>query len=415
MNNSAASQYDLVIIGGGMEGASLACALGGQALRIAIVEAVPYQSASQPSYDDRAIALSFGTQRIFQSIGVWQELAVHATPIKHIHVSEQGAFGATRLHHGEENVAALGYVATARDIGQTLIHKLKTLDNVDLISPAQFTDVQINDTSATVMIEKDTQALNIECRLLVAADGGQSTSRQLLGVAATKTDYQQSAIIANVSSQQPHNNIAYERFTPNGPLAILPMSDDQVSRNRSSIVWTLPSSMVEAVLQFDDQEFLDQLQHNFGNRLGKFQKVGKRSVYPLYLMQAQEQVRPRVVLIGNAAHTLHPIAGQGFNLGLRDVAALAEIVVNAQRINSDIGDLEVLQHYAQWRETDHKHIIGLTDSLVRLFSNHFPLLRTARTAGLLALDTLPAAKHLLAKHTMGLAGKLPKLARGLAL
>ena len=398
-----------------MVGASLACALGGKALRIAIVEAVPYQAASQPSYDDRAIALSFGTHRIFQSMGLWPELAPHATAIKHIHVSEQGAFGVTHLHNTEENVEALGYVTTARDIGRVLVRRLNSLDNVDVISPAKFTDIHISDSWATASVEKESHVLSLQCKLLVAADGGQSTSRQLLGVATTKTDYAQSAVITNISTQQPHNNVAYERFTPKGPVALLPMSDDENNGHRSAIVWTQPSDAVESVLALGESEFLRSLQTSFGNRLGKFLKVGQRSVYPLYLMQAQEQVRPRVVLIGNAAHTLHPIAGQGFNLGLRDVAALAETIVSAHYEHADLGELGRLQQYAQWRETDHKRMIELTDSLVRLFSNHVPLLQAARTGGLLALDSLPPAKHWLAKHTMGLAGKLPKLARGLTL
>jgi 2-octaprenyl-6-methoxyphenol hydroxylase len=185
--------------------------------------------------------------------------------------------------------------------------------------------------------------------------------------------------------------------------------------HRCSIVWTQARDNVDTILELDEQNFLAKLQQSFGNRLGRFLKVGKRSVYPLYLMHVQEQVRPRVALIGNAAHTLHPIAGQGFNLGLRDVAALAEIIANAHHAQIDIGDLAVLQQYAQWRKADHKQIIGFTDTLVRVFSNHFTPLQTARTAGLFALDTLPAAKDILAKHSMGLAGRLPRLARGMSL
>ncbi len=408
------SHYDLIIVGGGMVGASLACALGNQKLRVAIIEAVPYQAESQPSYDDRAIALSFGTHKIFDGIGVWQYLATHVTPIKHIHVSEQGAFGVTRLHHSDEGVPALGYVTTARNIGQALISQLQTLKNVDLISPAQLTDLHIDDNNVTITVDKGKKVLNIAGKLLVAADGGQSTTRQLLGISAAKTDYHQSAIIANVSCQQPHQNIAFERFTPNGPLAVLPMSMSG-DEHRCSIVWTQRRNNVDAILELDEQSFLSKLQQNFGNRLGRFFKVGKRSVYPLYLMHVQEQVRPRVALIGNAAHTLHPIAGQGFNLGLRDVAALAEIVAHAYQAQSDIGDLAVLQPYAQWRKADHKKIIGFTDTLVHVFSNHFTPLQTARTAALFALDILPPAKHVLTKHTMGLAGRLPLLARGIPL
>jgi 2-octaprenyl-6-methoxyphenol hydroxylase len=413
-NKTDNSQYDLVIVGGGMVGASLACALGKQPLRIAIVEAVPYKAESQPSYDDRAIALSFGTHTIFNSIGVWPRLAQHATAIKHIHVSEQGAFGVTRLHHCDEGVPALGYVATARDIGQALISQLKTLKNVDVISPAQLSELHNDNESVCVAIRKGKKTMPLQGKLLVAADGGESTTRQLLGITASKTEYRQSAIIANVSTQQPHRNIAFERFTPDGPLALLPMSSDG-DDHRCAVVWTRPRDQVEAVAALQEPDFLQQLQHSFGNRLGRFLKAGKRAVYPLYLMHVQEQVRPRVALIGNAAHTLHPIAGQGFNLGLRDVAALAEIIVNASQGQSDIGDLAVLEQYAQWRKADHRQIIGFTDTLVKLFSNRFGPLQSARTAGLLALDTLPPVKHVLAKHTMGMAGKLPRLARGLSL
>jgi 2-octaprenyl-6-methoxyphenol hydroxylase len=413
-NKTNNSQYDLVIVGGGMVGASLACALGNQPLRIAIVEAVPYKAESQPSYDDRAIALSFGTHTIFNSIGVWPHLAQHATAIKHIHVSEQGAFGVTRLHHSEEGVPALGYVVTARDIGQALVSQLKTLKNVDVISPAQLSELHSDDESVCVTVRKGKKTMPLQSKLLVAADGGESTTRQLLGITASKTEYRQSAIIANVSTQQPHRNIAFERFTPDGPLALLPMSSDG-DEHRCAVVWTRPGDQVDAIAALQEPDFLQQLQHSFGNRLGRFLKAGKRAVYPLYLMHVQEQVRPRVALIGNAAHTLHPIAGQGFNLGLRDVAALAEIIVNARQAQSDIGDLSVLQQYAQWRKADHRQIIGFTDTLVKLFSNRVAPLQSARTAGLLALDTLPPVKHVLAKHTMGLAGKLPRLARGLSL
>lgn len=402
--------YDLVIAGGGMVGASLACALGEQDLRIAIIEAVPYQSKSQPSYDDRVIALSYGSYKILKTMGVWEHLQESATPIKHIHVSEQGAFGVTHLHHTDENVPALGYVAAARDIGEALVNKLSTLKNVDLINPAQLSALQIDNESVTATITVKKKSKTLVARLLVAADGGQSTARHLLGIHCDETDYHQSAIITNVSNQRPHNFVAYERFTPVGPIAALPMTDD-----RCSIVWTQPSENVATIMELGDEEFLSRLHKSFGNRLGKFLKVGKRAQYPLKLMRVKEQVRPRFALIGNAAHTLHPIAGQGFNLGMRDVAALAQVIVDTHKKQLDIGDLGALEQYANWRRADHKQIIGFTDTLVRVFSNQFPPLQKTRTAGLVALDTIPLARHLLAKHTMGIAGKLPRLARGLAL
>ena len=216
--------------------------------------------------------------------------------------------------------------------------------------------------------------------------------------------------LTDVTPSNKHENVAYERFTESGPLALLPMSE-----NRCSLVLTTRDEDVEQVMGLDDDAFLSLLNERFGYRLGKFIKTSKRFAYPLSLIQTSEHARQGLVIIGNAAHTLHPIAGQGFNLGLRDEAALAETIVSAHYEHADLGELGRLQQYAQWRETDHKRMIELTDSLVRLFSNHVPLLQAARTGGLLALDSLPPAKHWLAKHTMGLAGKLPKLARGLTL
>lgn len=409
-NESKSSSYDIVIVGGGMVGASLACSLGKQPLRIAIIEAAVFQTASQPNYDDRAIALSYGTQQIFQSIGVWPLLADKATPIKHIHVSERGTFGVTRLHHHDEGVDALGYVCTAREIGQALITQLANINNVEVISPAQLIGIQERDDHLAAQIQFNDQVTTLNTKLLVAADGGQSSSRELAGIQAQHIDYHQSAVIANITTQRPHNHIAYERFTPHGPIALLPMSD-----NRCAVVWTHPSQAVDTILGMSDAEFLNQLQQLFGARLGQFVKVGKRAAYPLHLVKAKEQIRQRIALIGNAAHTLHPIAGQGFNLGLRDVAALAQVIVDARKDTVDFGDLATLNNYAKWREADHKRIIGFTDNLVRLFSNQLRPLQISRTTGLLAMDLLPQAKHLLAKHTMGIAGKLPRLARGLPL
>ncbi len=409
------TDFDLIIIGGGMVGASLACALAEQPLRIAIIEAVPYQADNQPSYDDRGIALSFGSRRIFDGLGLWQNLAKHTTAINRIHVSDQGRFGFARLDSKQENVDALGYVITARDLGRTLVHQLDQLKNLTLISPAKLTGLKLGNDHATAIIEKNGITETLTASLIVAADGGNSSVRQQLDISTTDHDYKQTAIIANITPEFPHQHVAYERFTQHGPLALLPMED-----NRCALVWTHDPQESKRILELSDEEFLNELQPCFGQRLGRFLKTGKRSAYPLKLVRAQEQVRNRLALIGNAAHTLHPIAGQGFNLGLRDVAALAQIISDTSKQNrdtgtGDIGALDVLEQYAQWRTRDHRQVIGFTNTLVNTFSNHFPPLAMARNLGLIATDIIPPLKHTLARHSMGISGKLPRLARGLPL
>jgi 2-octaprenyl-6-methoxyphenol hydroxylase len=404
------TDFDLIIVGGGMVGASLACALADQDLRIAIIEAVPYQADQQPSYDDRALALSYGTRRIFDGMGLWPDIQSNVTPIERIHVSDQGRFGFTRLDCKQEGVDALGYVITARELGSSLIKRLEQLDNLTLISPATLTDLKLGADHATAVMEHNVKTATLTAQLVVAADGGNSAIRKQLDIRTSDRDYQQTAIIANITPERPHNNVAYERFTQNGPLALLPMPD-----NRCAIVWTRHPKDVERLLALGDEQFLAELQPCFGFRLGRFLKTGQRSAYPLRLIQAREQIRNRLALIGNAAHTLHPIAGQGFNLGLRDVAALAQILSEARQQKKDIGELSILQDYALWRQRDHRQVITFTNTLVGTFSNRFPPLALARNLGLVAMDIMPPLKHSLARHAMGITGKLPRLARGLPL
>ena len=414
MSNKADHSCDITIVGGGMVGASLACALEQTGLKVLLIESIPLdiqtKSVDKSSYDDRAIALSYGSHRIFTSLDLWPAMAGHATAIKRIHVSDQGQFGVSRIDHEREKVPALGYVISARAIGEALKPRLQKLNNFQLLSPATLTQLHVSENMARLHIETGNKNLCVHTRLLVAADGGQSSVRKLCHIATTERDYKQSAIIANISCEHYQPNLAFERFTPNGPLALLPMQDE-----RYSLVWTHPSNHAQQIQELGDLEFLSQLQSAFGTRLGKLHKVGKREAYPLRLIRATEQIRPRVVLIGNAAHTLHPIAGQGFNLGLRDVATLAQIIADAEKVHHDFGEIRNLQRYADWRRQDHQHIIGLTDSLVRIFSNRFKPLSFARNLGLVGMDLLPPAKRLLSKHTMGIAGKVPRLARGLPL
>lgn len=398
------TDFDLVIVGGGMVGASLACALKNTTLRIALIEAFKPDSQQQPSYDDRGIALSYGSQRIFEAMGLWEQLKSYTSPISDIHVSDRGHFGVTRLSAKDEKVPALGQVITARLMGHVLQQAISQQENLTVICPASVQGLNQYEGHAELTLDN---GQSLSSKLIVAADGAQSTLRQLLGLGALEHDYQQTAITANISTERAHNGRAFERFTDTGPIAFLPMPD-----NRSSIVWTVKRGNEAALLELSDHDFLAQLQDRFGYRLGKLIKVGQRNSYPLKLMQADQPIQQRVVLIGNAAHSLHPIAGQGFNLGLRDVAALADVLSDEMK---DCGDSRLLHEYRQWRQTDQDTVIENTSILVSLFSNSNPILGHARGAGLTLMDIIPPAKHWLAKQSMGLNRKQPKLGRGISI
>jgi len=404
------NQFDVVIVGGGMVGASMACALASLPIKIAIVEAYPFRSNNQPSYDARSIALAYGSKIIFETLGLWESLQQNATPIKHIHVSSKGQFGVTRLHATDENLEALGYVIENRLLGNSLVEKLNQYANVHLICPAKLNDLSIHDDYAELNITQDNENISLQSKLVIGADGGNSKVREIINVPEKTKAYKQTAIISNVTPGKPHDNIAYERFTNQGPIALLPMSD-----NRCSLVLTVNDENKDEVMAMDDVAFLQYLEKRFGFRTGGFTKTSKRHAYPLSLMRIEEHYKPRVVIIGNAAHTLHPIAGQGFNLGLRDVAVLADTLANAIDAQQDIGETAVLENYAKLRNKDQKKVAFITDSLAKIYSNDFFPLTKARSQGLTVTDLMPSIKHRVAKEAMGLVGKLPKLSRGLPL
>ncbi len=415
-------EFDILIVGGGMVGASLAHALKAVPLRIGIIEAYPLHDEQQPSYDSRAIALSYGSKRIFDSLGVWQAMeAETVTPITRIQVSDKGHFGAVRLDAEEEGVEALGYVAEASVIGRALATDLAALPNVELICPATLTEVQIDEAQARVTVEQGGVLRDLTAKLVVAADGGRSTVRELQGAKTFKLGYGQTAVIANVVTEREHGGIAYERFTESGPLALLPnnaprwMDDEASGERRWSLVWTVRDREVEEHMQLGDEQFLARLQKRLGRRAGRIVSVTPRHAYPLGLEYVRDHVRPRLAFIGNAAHLIHPVAGQGFNLGLRDVAVLAEVLAEAAAEQRDPGLLQTLQSYAQWRRPDYLRVMGMTDGLARSFSNDFKPLVIARNLGMVAMDLLPPARRLLTHQAMGMTGRQSRLARGLSL
>ena len=396
---------DVLIIGGGLAGASLTCALEGSGLSIEIIEAFPLNTDSQPCYDDRTVALSYGSRVIFEAMGLWDAMANRIEAIKTIHISDRGHLGVTRLRHHEEGVEALGYVAENRVLGEVLYQRLEDNPDVLMHCPAEVLDLQQQKNSVQLRYTEAGEEHELTAGLVIVADGVSSKTRDMLQIGTSRQDYQQSAVITNITPGQPHQNIAYERFTDTGPLAFLPLTE-----NRCSVVWTVPSEQAEDLAALDDEAFLEKLQQRFGFRLGRLKKTGQRHVYPLALVESTQVVRGRVVLMGNAAHAIHPVAGQGFNLALRDIALLAELLTSNSSQTLD----ETLAIYEELREKDSRRVYRFTDTLVKVFSNDFSVLGHMRAAGLLAADLMPFVKHRLARQSMGLSGRLSKLGRGLA-
>ncbi len=395
-----------------MVGASLACALSGSGYAAGIIDSHLFDgNVRSASYDDRSVALAYGSRRILEGIGLWTSLARHAIPIRTIHVSERGHFGATRLRSHDEGVEALGYIIQNRLLGEVLHHQLLSQADVEFIAPTTVTAISHKQDHISVCLEQPSgETLELRTRLLVGADGTVSGIRQQLGIEEEKFNYNQTAIVTNVSPQREHYNVAYERFTPSGPLALLPMSDD-----RCSLVWTHPEPRAEDILNLRDAEFIRHLQAAFGFRMGRFMRVGRRTAYPLSLTRSKALTTRRAVLVGNAANTVHPVAGQGFNLALRDIALLAELLVRNRKQLGDPGAHALLHEYTVLRQADIARVTGFTDSLARLFVNPFPPLAHGRGVALSLFDKLPSLRHQLARRSMGLTGKLSRLSCGLPL
>jgi len=409
--NAATTDYDVVIAGGGMIGTALALALSPLGLRIAVVEAVARGAAAQPSFDDRSTALSRSSQRMFDAMGLWPSIAAASTPIRSIHVSDRGRFGFSHIDAEEQGVEALGYVVINRVLGRVLNESLANAEGVDELCPARITGIRLDADAAYCDVDDEAgEMTRLSARLLVAADGAHSTVRERMGITAEQSRYGQCAVIGNLETEKPIDNVAYERFTDHGPLAMLPVADA-----RTAFVWTVAEDDAERIMALGDVSFLDELQSAFGYRLGELSRVGKRASYPLMLSRALRLTATRSVVVGNAAHGLHPVAAQGFNLGLRDVAALSDCIADALAEGPEapaIGDVAMLERYAEWRRGDQRKLVGFTDGLVRLFGSERGPTRVLRNLGMLAFDLVPGIRGEFARHTMGLAGRLPRLSRG---
>ena len=410
-NTGANSHYDIVIVGGGMVGISLALLLRAQQpWNILLIEAQELASSDGPvsgayssSFDARSTALSWSSKNIYQSIGLWPQLKKHLSAIAQIHVSDRGHVGMTRIDAGDANVDALGYVVENQWLGSVLLNQLTKTD-IQLLGSCKLETIEPLASGMRLQLQQaDKDLQTIETKLLVIADGVGSTTAQQLGIQSQSTAYDQTGIIANVSLEKPHGGVAYERFTDQGPMALLPLADFK-GRPRSALVWTQPRAMAETLMAADEQAFLEQLQLRFGYRLGHFKQLGKRIAYPLALTTATEQVRRHLVVMGNAAHSLHPVAGQGFNLSLRDAAALANGLAEA---GDRIGDLAVLQNYQQQQAIDQRNTVLFSDSLPKLFGLSSSIVALGRNSGLLAMDLIPSLRNSFAQFGMGMATREP--------
>ncbi len=402
---------DVAIAGGGLVGASLALALAPLGFKVALVEAVAPGGGDHPSFDERTTALANGSARIFRSLGVWRHMEREATPIRRIHVSDQGRFGVARIDAAEQGLEALGYVLPNRVMGAALWQGLGTAPGIQVIAPARVLGSEPAGGVRVLAFEHSGTQQELRARLVVAADGARSLIREQAGIAADHWPYAQTAIISTITTQRFHDYVAYERFTADGPIAVLPLSD-----GRCGIVWTRPPEDAARLLALPDEVFLAELQAAFGFRLGRLLRVGVRSAYELALSRSERHVAERLAIVGNAAQGLHPIAGQGFNLGLRDAASLAEVLADARADGvADVGEAGPLKAYADWRAEDRRRIVAFTDGLVRLFGSPLGVLRGLRSVGLLAFDAFPPAKSAMARLSVGAAGRIPRLARGVPL
>lgn len=393
--------YDLVIVGGGLVGLTLACALKDSGLQIAVVEAKPESAAVARG---QAYHINLLASQIFQGIGVWDAMRPDVNPIEQIRLSDAGYGGVVQFCQRDLNTDVLGYVAEHRVLLKALQNFLNQCSNVTYLCPAELVDVVYGAEAVELELSQAGDCQQVRARLLVAADGARSPIRQQAGIATRGWQYWQSCVVAFIQPEKSHQNVAYERFQPEGPFAILPLPN-----NLCRIVWTAPRAEAESILALDEAQFLTELKRRYGDQMGNLSLVGDRYLFNVQLMHSSRYTLPRLALIGDAAHCCHPVGGQGVNLGIRDGAALAEILQAAHQQGQDIGDLAVLRQYERWRKVENLTILGFTDLLNRLFSNRFLPLLLLRRLGLLVMQTVPPVKVTALRLMTGLLGRPPAL------
>ncbi len=399
-------QQEVIIVGGGMVGLSLALMLAKAKIGVKLLEAIKYPNYDDAnlapyhsSFDARNSALSRRTVQIYQELGLWNALQEHATPILEVNITEQGSFGKARLKADQEKVESFGQVIENAWLGRVLLTEVKKESLIELIDGVQVTALTQDADHAFIEAQRGDEQLKLQSKIVIAADGRDSFCRKALGIGASVHDYDQVAIVTTVQTSKPHNHVGFERFSHLGPLALLPLPGEY----RRSVVWPVPKGTEgEWIGDENDQHFLDALQETYGDRAGKFQKTGQRFSFPLSQVLAEKQAVGRVVLMGNAAHTIHPVAGQGFNLCMRDAYVLRRYLTEQVQNNADLGDAAMLLDYEKSRLTDQQRVIKFCDSVVRGFSNQNPILKLIRNTGLVAFDTIPGIKPLVANYAMGL-------------
>lgn len=399
--------FDVLIVGSGLVGSTAAIALCDSGLKVGLVEALPESDRKQNDYDERSLALAWGSRRIFERLDVWGEVADYAQPIQRVHISHRGHFGKCRLDARDHPVEALGYVVPAMRLHAALQARLQACPSLERFCPARLTDFQTHNDRVHATVQPETgPALDLQAALLIAADGARSAVRSRLNIETRRWDYGQTAVIANLSSAHAHNDIAYERFTESGPVALLPMRHEErfadYGAGRWALVWTVAARQADTLLGWDEAAFLHRLQTVFGFNAGRFTHLGRRRSFPLQMLRAKRDVDERVVLLGNAAHALHPVAGQGLNLSLRDVALLNDLLRGAAASGGDPGDPRLLRRYVEGRRRDQMAVIAFTDALARAFVTPLWPVVLARDVGLTALDVLTPLKRAFTRHTMGL-------------
>ena len=404
-----ADDAELVIAGGGLNGMLLAVACAGAGLSTIVIDRQDPAAMTGDRFDGRTSAIAYGSRLVFDGIGLWPAIAGEAEPILEIRVADDDSplflhYDHRELAPGTGGSTPLGYIVENRVLRRALFDRAATLPSLKLFAPRAVAAMAASETGATVALADGTR---LSTRLVAAADGQNSPLRQAAGISTVEWRYRQTGIVTTVAHARPHGGIAIEHFLPAGPFAILPMTG-----NRSSIVWTEQADLAPQLLALPDAEFAAELRARFGDFLGEIEPVGPRWSYPLALMQAERYAGRRLALVGEAAHVIHPIAGQGLNIGIRDIAALAEIIIDARRLGLDIGDPSLLERYERWRRSDALLLAAVTDGLNRLFSNTIAPVKLARDVGLAMVNRLPPLKRLLMQHAMGVLGDRPRLARG---
>lgn len=410
---------DLAVVGAGLNGSLLALASGEAGLATALIDRVPLKSLTDAGFDGRTTAIAYTSQRLFAALGVWDDLADEAEPIRDIRISDAGHDGrASPLHlhfdhreatPGSRDHAPMGWIVENRFLRRALLRRLADCPQVELVAPDEVIETDRNADRAELTLKSGRR---LQARLVASAEGRFGSMREEAGIGARAWSYDQIAIVLVARHERPHRGVAQERFLPGGPFAILPMRDGPEGEHRSSIVWTERADLARRLLELDPPRFQAEFARRFGDHLGCVEPAGPRWWYPLGLVHADRYTDTRLVLVGDAAHGIHPIAGQGYNLGVRDIAALVEVLVDAKRLGLDLGAADTLERYAQWRRADNFAMVAATDLLNRLFSNDIKPLRLIRDAGLAAVNRVPALRRFFVRHAMGMVGDLPKLIRG---